>query len=152
MMRQCAARHGLYREKGSRQAWWLAAAVLAAALGCHGAGTPETAAVQGKVTYQGKPITQGVILLTPEAGGQAAIGEIQADGSFQLTTFKKNDGARPGKYRVAVQPSSSGAAVPGMEFAGGKPPIPAKYLDGSTSGLTAEIKPGKNTLDLPLKD
>jgi len=122
------------------------------AAGCSGAKTPETAAVQGKVTYRGKSITQGVVLFTPEGSGQAATGEIQADGSFQLTTFQKNDGARPGKYRVAVQPFPAAGAVPGLEFPGGKPPIPAKYLDVHSSGLTAEVKPGKNTLDLSLTD
>ncbi len=127
-------------------------ASLIAALGCSGKSTPETSTVQGKVTYQGNPVTQGVILLTPEGSGQAATGEIQTDGSFQLTTFKKNDGARPGKYRVAVQPFPATGGIPGMEFPEGKPPIPAKYLDANTSGLTAEIKSGKNTLDFALKD
>lgn len=126
------------------------AALIAA--GCSGAKTPQTAGVQGKVSYRGQPVTQGVVLLTPEGSGQAATGEIQTDGSFQLTTFKKHDGARPGKYRVAVQPFPATGAVPGLEFPGGKPPIPAKYLDVHSSGLTAEIKSGKNTLELTLSD
>lgn len=127
--------------------------LLIAVFGCQRQSTLQTAPVTGKVTYQGKPVVQGTVVFTPEGSGHAATGDIQPDGTFQLTTSKKNDGAVPGKYKVAVQVfPAEGGAVPGMEFAGGKPPIPLKFMDAGTSGLTAEIKAGENTLDLALTD
>jgi hypothetical protein len=127
--------------------------VLSAA-GCGDSGLPKTVPVKGKVTYRGRPVTSGLVMLTPSGSGHAATGSLAADGSFELTTFVKNDGAVPGSYQVAVQVfPEEGAGLPGAEFGGKPPPIPLKFGSATTSGLTAEIKDEKDqTLDLVLKD
>lgn len=129
-----------------------AALLAAAACGCGRSDRPETVPLNGKVTYNGKPLTRGTVLLTPDGSGYAATGEIQPDGTFKLTSFDKDDGAVPGKYRVAVQVFPEEGGLPGAESAGGKPPVPAKYMAPSTSGIIVEIKPGEKDLNLQLKD
>jgi hypothetical protein len=130
-------------------------ALLAAAIagGCSASSNPKTYPVKGKVIYRGQPVTGGLVMLVPDGAGHAATGSLEAGGEFQLTTFEKNDGAVPGKYNVAVQVfPAEGAGLPGAEFGNKKPPIPAKYMSDSTSGLTADITAGENNLDFQLKD
>lgn len=134
-------------------------ALLALVSGGCGSDNPETFKVNGKVTYNGQPVTSGVVQLLPEGGGNSAIGNLQPDGTFQLTTFRKDDGACPGTYKVTVQampePDSEDpmAGLPGMELGGtGKPPVPVKYENAETSDLKVNINQGENTLELELKD
>lgn len=109
--------------------------------------------MKGKVSYRGQPVAGGLVILTPESGGNAAMGNLESSGEFQLTTFEKNDGAAPGKYNVAIQVfPAEGAGLPGAEFGNKKPPIPQKYMSETTSGLTAEITAGDNALDFQLKN
>src|SRR5262245_32840897 len=61
----------------------------------------NVAPVRGKVTLDGKPLAQGMIATLP-AAGRGASGTIQPDGSFELQTFGKNDGATIGLHKVAV--------------------------------------------------
>lgn len=134
--------------------WWCQfGLVVLLAVGCAQSDNPKTYPVTGKVTYRGKPVVSGMVMLTPVESGHAATGNLEKDGSFKLTTFKKDDGAVPGKYQVAVQAfPAEGAGLPGAEFAGKAPPVPMKYMSPASSGLTAEIKPSDNQLDLSLKD
>jgi len=64
--------------------------------------TPSVVLVSGKVLYNGEPLPFGVVMFQPEKG-QAAQGEIQSDGSFQLSTYGPNDGAVPGRHKVSVR-------------------------------------------------
>lgn len=126
---------------------------LAAVGGCSESGNPKTYPVKGKVSYRGQPVTSGIVMLTPDGKGHAATGALETGGTFQLTTFEKNDGAVPGKYNVAIQVfPAEGAGLPGAEFGNKRPPIPQKYMSDSSSGLTAEITAAENTLDFSLKD
>lgn len=121
--------------------------------GCNQSGNPQTYPVTGKVTYRGQPVKGGFVMLAPQAAGHAATGNLETDGTFRLTTFEKNDGAAPGQYFVAIQVfPAEGAGLPGAEFGNKKPPIPQRYMSETSSGLTAEIKAGENTLDFALKD
>jgi hypothetical protein len=47
-------------------------------------------------------VSGGSVVFTPIGEGQPAIGPIQSDGTFQLTSFSPNDGAKVGQYRVSV--------------------------------------------------
>jgi hypothetical protein len=69
--------------------------------GCGGAGKPVK--VSGILTLDGKPFPGATITFTPaEGSGKPAGGRSEVDGSFQLTTYKPDDGALPGDYKVSV--------------------------------------------------
>ena len=80
--------------------------------GC-GSGHPApTYPVTGKVVFSddGTPLSTGGAILwesTPDEPGELlfnARGAIQADGTFELTTFEEGDGAVAGEHRVLVRP------------------------------------------------
>jgi hypothetical protein len=126
--------------------------VLALLLGLTGCGNsqgpaPEKAyPVKGKVLLaNGEPVRSGRVILHPKDNplGVECFGEIQADGSFQLTTYKLNDGAVPGHYIVTVTPFSYKTGNLKVSGAG---LIPKRYTEAETSGLDVDIKPEDNVL------
>ncbi|NLF06447.1 MAG: hypothetical protein GX594_00490 [Pirellulaceae bacterium] len=133
-------------------------AVFTSCFGC-GPSRPETAAVKGRVIYQGKPVAEGTITFYPESG-RPATGSISADGTYRLTTFEPNDGATLGRHRVTIEARRITAPMMQGETAGEEvgaygPPVvewlvPEKYsrLDGST--LTAEVQQGGGDIDFDL--
>lgn len=126
--------------------------------GCTGTGP---APVTGTVTHKGKPIANANISFSPVEGtGRAATGITDNSGHFALGTFGTNDGALPGSYRVGIiargperapRPGEVNSGMPG-EMMPGDPIIPAKYFAPDTSGLTFEVKRGKNSADFDIKD
>jgi hypothetical protein len=70
-------------------------------IGCGG----RTRPVRGVVTLEGTPLAGATVMFMPDGqdGGRPASGFTSSDGTFQLTTFKPDDGALPGKYRVLIQ-------------------------------------------------
>jgi len=114
--------------------------------GCASKG--EYGGVQGLVTFNGQPISEGmVVFFSPETCVYQAA-RIQPDGSF---TAKMSDGPGllVGEYQVAVMP-------PVIEGPGSKAfspiaprdyrEIPPKYRNPKTSGLTLSVTPGQNRL------
>jgi len=128
--------------------------------GCGGSSS-GTAAVSGRVTYKGKPVANANVSFTPaEGASRAATGLTDANGRFTLGTFSTSDGALPGNYRIGViargpdrppKPGETGSGMPG-EMMPGDPTIPTKYFAPNTSGLTHEVKRGRNHVELDLKD
>jgi hypothetical protein len=112
--------------------------------GCGSSDAPPLATlpVAGKISYKGKPLTQGTVTFAPEDGfGREASGPIQSDGSFTLSTFKTGDGAVPGVHRVAV----TGTGKNGKEL------IPPKFRNTSSSRVEVEVKPGQSEYVVDLK-
>jgi len=71
-------------------------------IGCGGgSGHEETASVTGTVTLKGTPVTEGRIAFFPPKG-RPAMGTIQSDGTYTLTTFDPGDGALLGNHRVTI--------------------------------------------------
>jgi hypothetical protein len=110
---------------------------------------PKVYPVKGKVLLaNGEPVSGGIINFHPKTTlGSEASGEIGPDGSFQLTTIVKNDGALPGSYTVSVDPY----------FKGGRPSkvpasrVPPKFGVPDTSGVTAKVEAKDNDLKIELK-
>src|SRR5262249_15205348 len=70
--------------------------------GCGDDGLPRRYPVSGDVTYNDKPVAQGIVNFIPQGDkGRAASGTI-VDGRYELTTLAPGDGAIPGNYRVIV--------------------------------------------------
>jgi hypothetical protein len=125
--------------------------LLALAVGC-GSGRPKTAVVRGTVTYKGKPVPNGTITFTPNSG-PTATGEIAPDGSYQLTTFRKGDGAVLGEHKVVVVAMQKNNDPNIEAFTPLPPPIvPTKYTSLATTDLKAEVKDEDNTINFDLKD
>lgn len=132
------------------------AIVLLLSAGCNG--DPPTVPVTGTVTYQGKPLPSGTIIFE-SPGSRPATGKIVDGKITEVTTFEPGDGAPPGKHRVAIQAvteaGSAEAADPGQGTGAGYMQstslIPTAYGDPSTSGLTAETRPGMNVVKFDLE-
>jgi hypothetical protein len=114
---------------------------------------PKTFPVTGKVTYKGQPVPKGTITFQPDQG-QAAVGEIQPDGTYQLSTFSQGDGAVAGHHRIFVIANTADPTkIPGST-PGWTPPkdlVPQKYNKLETSGLEATVSEDKKeyNFDLP---
>jgi hypothetical protein len=120
------------------------AAMLALALvGCGRTG-PPIGSVSGKVTLNGKPVTNAdICFASPEGYGASA--RLSANGEFRLGS-QYGPGIPLGKYRVSIVPrrSETGpspfAPTPSGPKASKTPgEVPAKYQNMETSGLTANV-------------
>jgi hypothetical protein len=130
---------------------------LVLAAGCGGS---FTAPVSGKVTYKGKALPGGTVtFIHPD--GRVGYGTIHEDGTYSISA------APGGNVKCIVQTTkpivpppqklaarlSGGAAKPGATVypAGPYVPIPEKYGDPQTSGLSYTIDRASNTIDIPLE-
>ncbi len=79
----------------------VAIVVLAAMVGCEA--KPTLVPVTGTVTLNGKPLGLGRIQFEPVSGtATSAVGDIDADGKFELFTLEPGDGVQPGVYYPVV--------------------------------------------------
>lgn len=102
----------------------------------------------------GKPLTTGVIMLSPARTGPSAYAEIRPDGSYELKTGSEK-GLEPGEYVVTVAANAPGPDQPESEN-GAAPAIrplmtPPQYADVSTSPLRITVKPGSQKWTIDLK-
>jgi hypothetical protein len=118
-------------------------ACLLSALGC-GPKSGDLVPVSGRVTWEGAAVTTGNITFVPaqSAESRPSTGQIQSDGTYQMSTFQQADGVPPGKYRVAIDstPPPPVETMPGQDLPRG--PVPASYADPTTSGLEATVEAG----------
>jgi hypothetical protein len=86
----------------------IAASLLSiATLGCSKSEF-DVAPASGAVTVDGVPFTTGKVMFSPIAkgedrrAGRPALGRLQSDGSFTLSTYKEGDGAVVGEHWATV--------------------------------------------------
>ena len=124
---------------------------LIAVIGCSGRdpNLPEVARVEGLVMFKGEPLPEGEIHFHPEDPNcNPGSGIIEPDGTFQLSTYERHDGATVGKHKVTIviQPHLDGS-VP-------DPPIqiPRQYGNPNATPLSVEVESGKtNKFELTIK-
>ena len=111
-----------------------------------GCGGPRLYPVHGKVTWENgdeaRELAGGMVICESVVGQVGARGDIEQDGSFQLSTYKPGDGVLPGKHRVAV-----------VEYSPREPPPPPK-IDRAFSGVESsglEINVDQTTKVVTLK-
>lgn len=110
---------------------------------------PPTAPAGGTVMYNGKPIDHGAITLHPLGKGNPAVGAIDENGNFELSTYTRGDGAVLGQHKVTVDIPPP---LDGMH-AGAVLKVPKAYTTPETSPITVEITAdGKNRLELVVED
>lgn len=116
-------------------------ALIAGCLGVVGCGGPEMAPVEGKVSFNGKPVKEAQVTFAPvptsaedKEPGKAATGFTDENGRYALSTFQPLDGAIVGKHRVLVVIDATNPAKAKLE---------SKY--------ELEVKPAKNELNIDLQ-
>ena len=120
------------------------------ALGC--GNQRKTITLTGIVTYQGNPVTVGMIYFhAPD--NQMAGGVILEDGHYTATDVPV------GEVRVSLQvkdpglyalPKGSPAAAPKKSESKGVTSLPPKFADPSQSGLSYTITAATSTLDVKI--
>ncbi len=132
------------------RALWLVAAVTMLSAGCGGSGL---APVRGQLVYpDGKPANElvgcTVVFEATGADGKSvgAVGEVDAEGRFELTTNKPGDGAPVGTNKVSLNPRWRGQSERPDPL-----PVLDKYANASTSELTVEVKAGPNDVQITVE-
>jgi hypothetical protein len=118
-------------------------------------GKPPAAEIEGKVTYQGKPvrgarITFQAAVYNPQLNSAYTV--VDQDGTYSLR------GIPIGAVQVAIDPEYTRTdLIPSWP---GPPetvpyvyiPVPSKYHSLKTSGLVLNVKPGKQSQDFKLEE
>ena len=123
---------------------------------CHQS-LPETVPVEGSVKFAGEPLSSGVVTFHPHEIAEGlprrpAKGHLDAQGRFQLSTFRPGDGAVPGTYRVTVhsylnRPDKlDDAAVYEPQWR-----IPQRYGDPAASQLSAAVSAQEPSVEISLE-
>ncbi|MCL2743453.1 MAG: hypothetical protein FWE67_06360 [Planctomycetaceae bacterium] len=112
-------------------------------------GCGDKLSLNGKVQFaDGKPLTVGIVCF--QGTGITARAPIQADGTFRVSTVKKDDGISPGSYKVFIAGAYIGdSSVKGDPKSDGgipegniTPLIDEKLMNPDTSGIICEVKSG----------
>lgn len=123
--------------------------------GCGGASGPKLpegprGSATAKVTYDGKFITVGTLVLD-SGQGFIASGTANADGVFTLKG-PQGDQIPAGSYKVGISPPASPEPPAGqMPLPPAIEGLPAKFYAPSSSGVSVEVKAGKQELDIMLR-
>jgi len=139
-------------------------ALLLATCGCGGG----TADVSGKVTFKGKPVTYGTVMILGPSGVPVS-GAINPDGTFTVRGVSRgaakvavSSPRPPGAPDAAARPKPGGRdaededKIPRPQTAvdpaaaAGWMLLPERYGDPAKSELTHDVQPGK-PLDIDLK-
>jgi len=109
---------------------------------------PKTVPVAGVVLKGGQPLAKVSVAFISSAG-QMAMGTTDDKGQFKLTTSQPDDGATVGDHKVSLgyvtESPISNSPEELAKTAQVKSPVPARYGDANTSGLTATVPPAGKT-------
>ena len=113
---------------------------------------PAVGEVSGKVTFGGKPVTEGTITFINPTTGYAAEASLQQDGSYVVVT--PEGGLVVGDYRVLVNPpiyvDRSNPRTPPSPVERPAANIPEKYRNQGRTPLRATVKTGPNTFNFDM--
>ncbi len=127
------------------------AALALASLAACGCGR-ETGKVTGRVTFQGKPVTEGRIMFSDPEYGTYFTAPLDANGRFEMRTAE-GPGLWVGPYKVTILPSIVDPPI------GPAPPpkprpvlnIPARYRDPKTTPISVEVGASNEPFDFVLE-
>lgn len=92
----------------------------------------KPAQLSGIVSFQGVPIKNGVILITPNNPSESAASTPIVNGAYIMKSH-----VVPGRYSVCIKDYRAG--------------FPARYGLPNASGLTVDVREGMNTMDFDLR-
>ncbi|QDU62814.1 hypothetical protein Pan216_36850 [Planctomycetes bacterium Pan216] len=137
----------------SKNCWAVLLGTLILSQGCGGENGPPMGQVTGKVSYNGEPVNEGLVVFQSDDGRFAAQAELEDGGSFHLKTYL--GGVPVGSYGVLVQPPTvtfpDTPDSPGGEGFKEVKNIPQKYRDKQTSGFKANVAAGSNDFAFEMK-
>jgi hypothetical protein len=140
--------------------------LMALLVGC-GPKRPKIGAIEGTITYKGRPVNDASLTLYPTGGSASDSITIGSDreGKFRIADVP------PGNYKMTVQGTEGSTEANPMSLKNVPPekraemeaklaamntpptiPFPNKYKDLRTSDLTCTITDKDQTLNLELKD
>jgi hypothetical protein len=121
----------------------------AVAAGCSGSGVYP---VEGQVTWKNgepaKELAGSLVFFEQSEKKTNSQGSIQADGSFQLTTNKPDDGAPAGEHTVLIIEVGRKSLGGPDSTAIAPSKIDTRYATPATSDLRATINRGQNKITL----
>jgi len=122
----------------------------------------KTEGVTGVITYNGEPLANATVKFIPtDATGSQSYGKTNEKGEYKLQTLlgAADAGTTPGEYKVTVDCITTVETGNMIEENGEEKEetvaeslIPTKYNNAETSGLTATVAPGDNTINFDLSD
>lgn len=122
----------------------------------------KTEGVTGVITYNGEPLADATVKFIPvDSTGSQSYGKTNEKGEYKLQTLlgAADAGTTPGEYKVTVDCITTVKTGNVIEENGEEKEetvaeslIPAKYNNAETSGLTATVAPGDNTINFDLTD
>lgn len=155
-----ATRNAMIRIASRRNALLvLAIAAIVEISGCGSNLELETYPVTVKVSFPDGATLEGAIVAFHSSGdsetgvpGQtySAVGKVGVDGTCQLTTLQRGDGAVAGQHRVTVAPPPAEGDLDEMR----RQPavIHPRYKSVATSGLVVTVSPeGHNEIVIPIE-
>lgn len=105
---------------------------LTLSLGCSSedSNRPKTYPVSGTVKLNGTVVEGATVTFQLTEGKENAIGSTDKTGKYTLSTFRPNDGAVAGQYKVSitkfdVEPITTSSSLPPGQIASGE--LPADY-------------------------
>jgi hypothetical protein len=119
----------------------------------------KSASVTGKVTYRGTPLASGTVVFVGPDGTTAGTGMIMPDGTYSVPK------APVGAVKAAVQSPPPPGAYGGPQLVGSPQDeevkaawavasryvaIPPQAGNPQQSGLSYQLKPGRNTVEINL--
>ncbi len=113
-------------------------------IGCDQPG-PVLVPVQGRITLDGKPVSEHVVTFSPigNTQGNGAMGPTDEQGKFALTDVRGETGAHVGHYKVHLYPTpvTPPNDVPSdvVSVGGGGGSVPAIYIDPNYTPVVATV-------------
>lgn len=121
-------------------------------------GRPRTATVEGRVTYQGRPVVYGSVVII-SADKTARSGVILPDGSYKV------EQVHPGPVRIEIHSPdpAKGRGIPAADEEKRPPgtqrgetrpgwfPLPSRFGVAATSGLDTTVTAGRNQHDIEMR-
>ncbi len=141
---------------------------LIVAGGCGAGGySGPTGTVRGTVTLNGEPVPAGTGVVFVSDDGFSASGQVDAGGTYELSSANTGTRIPAVSYKVMLSASSASevtaedadydammeASASGQASSAAAPSaIPAKYGSTATSGLSFTVDAGDNTIAIELVD
>lgn len=106
---------------------------------------PDLGRVTGKVTLDGRPLTDAMVTFQPSSG-RPSVGRTDTEGQYVLDYMANQPGAKVGSHQVMIRKEVEAKSSQGETIY--KETLSPDYNQKTT--LTAEVQPGPNDIDFSL--